>query len=177
MLGLFLDKRSSLENFRFFSEALEIVEDDVDVDEVGVDGPLVKLAFWLLEILEVEDSSMALWRGVTVHLLLSGLLSSLMADDGLERTWLVTIQPPLVDPVELSLWTEGLWWSTSVTCQFFLVAWTGEEQVGGDDDFSFNFLTVRALGTNWGLVEDNDDDDEFCWTCFLATVGSDEASS
>ena len=45
MLGLFLDKRSSLENLRFFSEALEIVEDDVDVDEVGVDGPLVKLAF------------------------------------------------------------------------------------------------------------------------------------
>lgn len=98
MLGRFLAERSSLshmENFRFFSDELLLVllllEAVEVVDEVGVDG---------LEV--VESSSIALCKGVTVHLL---LLSSLMAEAGLELVdvWLVIIQPPVVDPVELSL--------------------------------------------------------------------------
>lgn len=95
MLGRFLAERSSLshmENFRFFSdELLLLLLEAVEVvDEVGVDG---------LEV--VESSSIALCKGVTVHLL---LLSSLMAEAGLELVdvWLVIIQPPVVDPVELS---------------------------------------------------------------------------
>ena len=102
MLGRFLAERSSLshmENFLFFSDELLLLDDDEDaeavevVDEVGVDG---------LEVV-VESSSIALCKGVTVHLL---LLSSLMAEAGLELVedvWLVMIQPPVVDPVELSL--------------------------------------------------------------------------
>ena len=87
-----------MENFLFFSDELLLLDDDEDaeavevVDEVGVDG---------LEVV-VESSSIALCKGVTVHLL---LLSSLMAEAGLELVdvWLVIIQPPVVDPVELSL--------------------------------------------------------------------------
>lgn len=86
-----------MENFLFFSDELLLLDDDEDaeavevVDEVGVDG---------LEVV-VESSSIALCKGVTVHLL---LLSSLMAEAGLELVedvWLVMIQPPVVDPVEL----------------------------------------------------------------------------
>ena len=92
-----------MENLRFFSDALDI-DEVVEVDEVGVEGPLVRLALFEF-ILEVDSSSIALCNGVTVHLF---LLSSLMADGGL-AAWLVTTQLPLVDPVELSLWIEGLW--------------------------------------------------------------------
>ena len=93
-----------MEYFRFFSdeELVLLLDDDDDaeavevVDKVGVDG--------LEVVVVVESSSIALCKGVTVHLL---LLSSLMAEAGLElldvAVWLVMIHPPVVDPVELSL--------------------------------------------------------------------------
>ena len=93
-----------MEYFRFFSdeELVLLLDDDDDaeavevVDKVGVDG--------LEVVVVVESSSIALCKGVTVHLL---LLSSLMAEAGLELldvvVWLVMIHPPVVDPVELSL--------------------------------------------------------------------------
>ena len=89
-----------MEYFRFFSDEELLLLDDAEavevVDKVGVDG--------LEVVVVVESSSIALCKGVTVHLL---LLSSLMAEAGLELldvvVWLVMIHPPVVDPVELSL--------------------------------------------------------------------------
>jgi len=98
-----------------FSESLQLeaAEDGVDVplapEEVEYDDELEATP-----IFPVGSSSIAFFKLVTVHLELdlvedaSSLVDEDMAEAGL-GTLLVTTHGLVVDPVELSLCTDGLW--------------------------------------------------------------------